>query len=228
MIDTDFLREHYGSLDDHELQRLARGELVPEARALLEGEMRSRGIDFTGAFTRGSSERRTPEAKPRDSSAENPYRPPVAAVADAIGEVAALKVSGVLRLFQAMVIASAAIGLLLFFWPYLPIPVPERMATFRSLAGAGALASAVTDIVFTVAQPLYLLSAVGLYFLRWWGRLLFVATYAATMLAMLAGGIAVQFPWESLLATVATLIDGAVLVLSFVPPLSEYFSQERT
>jgi hypothetical protein len=142
-------------------------------------------------------------------------------------EVAALKVSGLLRLFQAMVVASALIGVLLVVWPFLPIPIAERMTAFRAQLSAGALAPAASNIAFLIAQPLYILSAIGLYFLRWWGRLVFVGTYILTLLATLAGGMWVQLPWESFLATVVTLMDGAVLVLAFLPPLSVHFARER-
>ena len=220
MVDADFLREHYGTLHDRELQRLAQGELEPDARAILETEMSARGI----AAMDVSSEDSPP---PTRSSGDNPYLPPGAAVADPMGAVAVLKVSGLLRLFQAMVVASTVIGLLLFVWPYLPIPMSERMAAFRSYGGAGALAPAATTIVFFVAQPLWIVSAIGLYFLRWWGRLMLVGTYVLTMLASLLGGIWVQLPWESFLGTIATLMDGAVLALAFLPPLSGHFARER-
>ena len=218
MVDVGFLREHYGMLDDEELQRLARGDLVPEARAILEDAMSARGIVPV--------ESAPEDVVPSDRSS-NPYLPPGAPVSDAMAEVAVLKVSGLLRLFQAMVVASTLIGLLLFVWPYLFIPMSPRIAAFRGQSGAGALAPVAAQVAFLVAQPLWILSAIGLYFLRWWGRLLFIGTYALTMLASLVDGMGVQFAWESFLATVATLMDGAVLVLAFLPPLSEHFARHR-
>jgi hypothetical protein len=222
MVDTVFLREHYGMLQDDELQRLAQGELVPEARAILEEEMKARGVVPLATPNEASviSERSKRERK------VNPYHPPGAAVADPMVELAELKVSGLLRLFQAMVVASTAIGLVLFFWPYLPLPISPPGAAFRGQAGAGALAPAVSQVAFYVAQPMWILSAIGLYFLRWWGRFLLVATYALTSLASLVGGMQVQFEFESLLATIATLMDGAVLALAFLPPLSKYFARD--
>lgn len=54
MSDPDYLKHHYSNLVDEELLRLARGELLPEARALLETETRSRGLDERGVGRDGS------------------------------------------------------------------------------------------------------------------------------------------------------------------------------
>jgi hypothetical protein len=118
--------------------------------------------------------------------------------------------------------------MLLSWWPLLGLPLPQDLATFRGQDGAGALAPVVTWIAFYIAQPLWILSAIGLCALRWWGRLLFIATYAMTMLASLVGGMNVLFPWESFLGTLAGLLDGAVLTLAFLPPLSRHFARESS
>ena len=47
-IDIEYLRKHFSSLDTEELQsRLRDGNLVPEAKALAEAELLSRGIALT-------------------------------------------------------------------------------------------------------------------------------------------------------------------------------------
>jgi hypothetical protein len=35
----------------------------------------------------------------------------------------------------------------------------------------------------------------------------------------------IWLPWELALVTIATLLDGAVLTLAFLPPLSKYFER---
>jgi hypothetical protein len=223
-VDTGHLRRHYGSLEDQELLRLWRGELIPEARSILEAEMSSRGVSVAQDLV---AEAPAPIQSRNSSGVSNPYRPPGALVADPAGLAAVVKVRGLIRLFQTMVITSTLIGLFLFASPLLPLPISGQMAALRGYSGAGAIAFSITNFVFLIAQPLWLLSAIGLCFLKWWARPLFVGTYALTTVASLFGGIAVSLPWESSLATITTLIDGAVLALAFLPPLSEYFARDR-
>ena len=222
-VDADHLRRHYGSLEDEELLRLWRGELIPEARSILEAEMSRRGVSVDLVAVAPVP------IQSRDSSgASNPYRPPGTLVADPGGLAAVVTVRGLIRLFQTMVIVSTVIGFFLFASPFLPLPISEQMAALRGYSGAGAIAFPITSfVVLLIAQPLWLLSAIGLCFLKWWARPLFVGTYALTIVGSLFGGIAVSLPWEASLATITTLIDGAVLVLAFVPPLSEYFTRDR-
>lgn len=221
-VDADHFRRYYGSLEDEELLRLWRGELIPEARSILEAEMSSRGVSVDLV-----AESPVPIQSRDSSGASNPYRPPGTLVADPGGLAAVVTVRGLIRLFQTMVIVSTVIGLFLFASPFLPLPISEQMAALRGYSGAGAIAFPITSFVFLIAQPLWLLSAVGLCFLKWWARPLFVGTYALTIVGSLFGGIAVSLPWEASLATIATLIDGAVLGLAFLPPLSEYFAHDR-
>lgn len=219
MAEIELLREYYATLNDRELQRLAKGELVAEARAVLEIEMRSRG--FVPGTVAGN-ESSVPNSLV-DGAATNPYLPPGALVSDLITDIADLKVSGLLRIFQSMVIASTLIGLFLFLSPYLSIPISDRSAILKGYGGTDALVPAVTQIVYLVAQPLWIVAAIGLYFLRWWGRVMLVGIYLLSGLGSLLGGMFVYLPWESLLGTAATLMDGAVLALAFLPPLSKYF-----
>jgi hypothetical protein len=219
MVDVNFLRMHYGKLHDDELQRLVQGEMVPEARAVLEGEMRARGV----APLASALDHAELVNKPNQEREKNPYLPPLATVADSMSETAILKVSGLLRIFQTMVVASTLIWLFLFASRFLPIPIAPDLSVFRDQAGAGALAPAVTQVVSYVAPLLWILSAIGLFFLRWWGRRLFVATYAVTCLADLLGGAQPLLVWEVLFATAILLLDGAVLAIAFLPPLSVYF-----
>ena len=59
----------------------------------------------------------------------------------------------------------------------------------------------------------------------WWGRLLLAAAYVLSAIGTLLAGIVIWFPWEVTLFTIAALLDGAVLALAFLPPLSRYFER---
>ena len=208
MVDVDYLRAHYETLNDQELERLAGMELVPEARTLLDTEMRSRGLALIS---------------PRVG---NPYAAPTSAVMDA-DAWATLKVSGLIRLFQAMAVSATAIGLFMFAWPYLPIPVAQGLVDLREEAGAGAVSAELSYLIFMALQPLWILSAFGLCFFKWWARPVFVGTYVLGIVGNLLGGLIIWLPWEAVLITLATLLDGGVLALAFLPPLSAYFERDR-
>jgi hypothetical protein len=220
MVDPDYLRNHYRMLDDQELLRLARGELVPEARQILDAEITARGM---------SPAARSPDSLPRASaraSNPDPYSPPKALLVDP-NAIATISVAGLVRLFQAMVVTSTVIGLFLFAWPYLPLPIADELMALRAEAGAGALAFGLSGWISLLLQPFWILSALGLFFFKSWARPVFVGTYALSTVASLLGGMAIWLPWETVLIIVATLLDGAILVLAFLPPLATYFVRDN-
>ena len=138
-----------------------------------------------------------------------------------------ITVSGLIRLFQRMIIASATLVVLLFVSPYLPIPIGEEQLAFRSGAGSGALGLDAAIAIYYLLQLLWILSAVGLYFFKWWGRMLFAGAYVLGAIQTLLSGLEVNLPWESVVTMIATLLDGAILALAFLPPLSTYFERDR-
>ena len=216
MVDLDYLRDHYAGLNDEELQRLARSELVPEARSVLEAEMVKRGLALMPASVA--------TGKPHVPQSRNPYSPPGSVVSDA---PAFITVPGLIRLFQRMIIASFVLVIVLFVSPYLPIPVAEEQLAFRSGAGAGALALDAAFPIYYLLQVFWILSAIGMYFFKWWGRLLFAGAYLLGAIQTLISGLEVNLPWESVVTMIATLLDGAILTLAFLPPLSTYFERDR-
>ena len=219
MIDTDRLRVLYDGLDDRELQRIAGTELVPEARTVLEAEMTARGLPLTGA------DATEPVTAPRKRSTLNPYAAPESALAD---PWAVLAVPGLIRLFQCMVVASALLGILLFVSPYLPMPISGEVVTLRmEAAWADAISPMVSYVIYMALQPVWIILAIGLCFFKWWARPLLVAAYLLGALANVLGGLSLWMPWETILFTASTLLDGAVLALAFLPPLSTYFEQDR-
>jgi hypothetical protein len=216
MADSQRLGEFYESLSDEELQRMSALELIPEASRLLQAEMKLRGLAPAA-----------PPAEPparRRFSLRNPYLPPAALIADLNAE-AVISARGLVTLFQSMVIASTAVGVFLWLWPYLPLPISAETMTIRDADGIGALFPAASYWVLVVLQPVWVVTGIGLFFFLWWGRLLLAASYAIGVVANLAGGMVIWLPWELALVTIATLLDGAVLTLAFLPPLSKYFER---
>ncbi len=148
----------------------------------------------------------------------------MAPIADLDAE-ASISARGLVRLFQSMVVASTAIGAFLWLWPYLPLPISEQTMAIRDADGIGALLPWASYWVLTALQPIWVVAGIGLYFFLWWGRLLLAAAYVVGILAYLIGGMIIWLPWEGVLVTIATLLDGAILTLAFLPPLSKYFER---
>jgi hypothetical protein len=135
--------------------------------------------------------------------------------------------TGLIRIYRLMVITSLLVGWISFFDLLGFLATPE-MSAVRLATGSGLLISpGILQYAYQALQAAFLLSAVGLVLLRWWGRLLFVATYAVNAVLALIGGVQVWMPWDSFLWTGTSLLDGAIMVLSFLPPISGHFSRER-
>ena len=217
MVDRDHLRELYNRLNDDELARLWNSELVTEARSILQAEMSLRGMLTPAAYEPA------PPSTGSRFSLRNPYLPPGALIADVNAE-AAISVRGLVRLFQCMVIASTAIGVLLAIWPWFGLPISEDLLGMR-FAQIGGWWPAATVALFYVLQPLWIVAGIALCFFVWWGRIAFVSAYVLATIGNLLGGMVIWFNWEAQLITIATLLDGAVLALAFLPPLSRYFER---
>jgi hypothetical protein len=218
MADPDYLRRFYDALSDDELARFWLRDLVPQAREILQAEMERRNLPMP------VPEEVQPEVKRSRFSVINPYLPPAAFLADMTGE-AALSARGLVRLFQLMVIATTLLGIFLYSWHYVGLPVSQEMMSLREANGFGALWPP-AFYVFDVVQLLFIAGGVGLYFFMWWGRFMFVTAYVISVVANLLTGMAVWLPWEQVLITASTLLDGAILTLAFLPPLARYL--ERT
>jgi hypothetical protein len=219
MIDAEYLKSHYGRLADHELLRLSRGDLVPEARVLLLAEMDARGIAAAASEGPGDDG----GAVGSNGRVTAPYSPPSSRLADPQDHVE-ITFAYLVELFRGMVVVATIIGAFLYWWHLLPLPMSEDMRMFKAQSGAGALAPVLSQIMSLAVQPLWLLSAVGLWCFRWWGRALFLGLYGVGAVLNLVGGATVSLPWENVLITVVMLLDGAILALAFLPPLARRFS----
>jgi hypothetical protein len=153
----------------------------------------------------------------------NPYQPPAAPVGE---EPAVLTVRRLIRIYQAMVVTSLLVGWVSFFGLLGFLATPEMWA-IREFAGNGTLVPSETlGYIYLGMQPVWALVTIGLCFFRWWARALFVGMYIITAVLGLASGMLVFLPWDYFLISCTMLLDGAILALSFLPPLSTYFSRE--
>jgi hypothetical protein len=158
----------------------------------------------------------------------NRFQPPQAEVKDiAADQSVSLSRPGLVRLYHRLVLGSISLGLLLSLLPWTNLPISVELQQALQAGGLGAVAplSAVSAL-WWITQPLWVVAGIGLYFFRQWARWLFVALYAVSMLSSFVRGAAVQLPWEAAFQTAVTLIDGALFVLVFLPPLSEVFRGE--
>jgi len=223
MVDEEELRQLCARLNDEELRRRARGDLVPAARAVFEAELLARGLPVEQPSLEEAL--LSFDAEPSGSRLRRFYRPPAAAVADIADTAVVITAPGLVRLFQGMVITSTVLGLLVSFWPLVPLPIGHDTGLVRQQAGVGALSLPASQLIFMALQPAFVLAAVGLCFFRRWGRHLFVAATVSGYVGTLAGGMVVLFPLEHLALGLTGLLDGATLALAFLPPLSRYFAR---
>jgi hypothetical protein len=212
-VDPAYLQDHYRTLRDEELMRLAQGDLVADARALLSAELDARGLVV---------EQRDVHSRKLETS---PYRPPRANVSDPPNVPAEVTVRGLVRIFQRLVIASGTLTVMLFVAPFVRY---EQLAerTLAVLSGAAGLAAAIGSVLYHVESALLLVAAIGLFFFRWWSRYLLAGSYLLSIVTTTMAGRSTGYPLEGVLSTIASLIDGAILTLAFLPPLAKYFRRE--
>jgi hypothetical protein len=141
-------------------------------------------------------------------------------------EPAVVTVRRLIRIYQGMVVASLLIGWVSFFGLLGFLATPE-MAAMREFGGSAALLpQEAAYYSYLGLQPVWLLVTIGLCFFRWWARPLFIGAYVVSGLLTLVSGVGVWMPWDYFLTSCTLLLDGAIMALSFLPPLSTYFSRE--
>lgn len=222
MVDPARLRDLYSGYSDDELQRIWRTDLVAQARVVLQQELIERGISVTPL----PADAGEAEAKPKARRFSNPYLPPGALIADP-KEAAVLSARGLVRFFQYLVIASTLIGILLWVLVLLPIPASEDAQALRNMAGFDALDPMLSWFLAIALQIIVIVCAFGMCFFKWWARWLYVGVWVVSLLNELVSGTGVYFAWEGVLYDIGLLMDGAILALAFLPPLSRYFEEDR-
>lgn len=133
-----------------------------------------------------------------------------------------------LRIFQVFVVVSILSYISWFFFPY----ISERFANplyleiedgLRQYAGLGALLPVHHPLYFGTWFGLWLIASLGLFFFQNWARHLFLALYVLSTVLILFSGFSGQGAWENVLSQLTTVMDGAILAMAYLSPLSEAF-----
>lgn len=222
MVDPARLRDLYSGYSDDELQRIWRTDLVAEARLVLQEEMQQRGLGVT-LLTPDAGEA---EAKPRARLFSNPYLPPGALLADP-KEAAVLSARGLVRLFQYLLIGSILMRFLFWILEFVPLPISEQARAMRDAAGFDAWNPMASWFIAIAVQLVLVVCAFAMCFFKWWARWVYVIAYAMMVANGLVSGTGVVLAWEGALYHIEVLMNGAILALAFLPPLSRYFEADR-
>jgi hypothetical protein len=133
--------------------------------------------------------------------------------------------AGPIKAYQSLVVLSFLLGIALWALPYIPISSAPEVKELLNANGADAL---FYEIAFGIRKYLpaaMTIAAIGLFFFTWWGRWLFAACYIVGLVVTVIGGLTVSPALDSAVSLIVTLIDGAILGLAFLSPLSENFDR---
>ena len=127
------------------------------------------------------------------------------------------------KAYQILVVLSVLLGLTLWLSPYLPISRAPEVMELLNANGADALFYEIAFGVRKYLPAVYIVAAIGLFFFTWWGRWLFSGCYMVGLVVTVIGGFTVSPALDSAIFLLVTLVDGAILGLAFLSPLSEHF-----
>lgn len=128
-----------------------------------------------------------------------------------------------IRTFQVLVVASTAIYVFWFFLPYWPGYLSDGEYRLAEYHGYGALLPVHHVLYYGTWFGLWIISAIGLFFFQNWARHFFLTlTLLGPVLAPFSG-FAVQPPIDVLFSTTNVLLDGAILAMAYLSPLSVAF-----
>jgi hypothetical protein len=142
-------------------------------------------------------------------------------LANALG-VAIMSIRG----FRIFVVISWLILLASYVLPEYVVPSDLGLARLARYDGFGALLRG--NFFFVFPLWLMLFASVGLFFLQNWGRYVYLAGVAYSVVAALLFGYRVSSPLESFLGAIGGLLDGAILTLCFLTSLRAYFHRPAT
>jgi hypothetical protein len=110
----------------------------------------------------------------------------------------------------------------LVLWPYFD----ENVQRLLDVDGYGAMLPEY-EFAYVPWVSVSLLSYIGLFFLRRWGRDLLVAVYLLTLILSPFSGVMIHAPYERFFFTVFMLSDGMILGLLFFAWRAELFDKSR-
>lgn len=143
--------------------------------------------------------------------------------AGAQGNPVTLAIMSHIRLFQILVVASAAITAAWYALPHMGLAYDARTAQLLGLSGDGASPFTQSPMFYLSFGVAKLVSTIGLLLRANWGRWVLFAVTGASWAAIPFSGIVVAAPLDCLIGTVLGYGDGVILALAFYGPISDRF-----
>ena len=139
------------------------------------------------------------------------------------GNPVTLAIMSHIRLFQILVVASAAITAAWYALPHMGLAYDARTTQLLGLSGDGASPFTQSPMFYLSFGAAKLVSTIGLLLRANWGRWVLVAVTGASWAAIPFSGIVVAAPLDCLIGTVLGYGDGVILALAFYGPISDRF-----
>ena len=129
------------------------------------------------------------------------------------------------RVFHVLVILTFTIYVAWFCFPYLPSYLSEYEQDLVAHGGYGADLPIDDVLFYGTFFGLVLIATLGLYFFQNWARHLFLALSLLDLAITPFSGFIVQPPIDGLFFMINLLLDGAILAMAYLSPLSASFKR---
>jgi hypothetical protein len=135
-----------------------------------------------------------------------------------------------IRLFQTLVVISTLSYVLWFFFPHISQwfandlyrDVASRLGQYD---GLGALLPIHHPLYYVPWFTFWLIASIGLFFFQNWARYLFLFLYVLSLALAPFSGFSVKGPLESFFGEITAVLDGAILAMAYLSPLSAAFTR---
>lgn len=128
-----------------------------------------------------------------------------------------------LHAYHYLVAISITLGIILWILPYISFLANKEFSFLYGGIGAGAVNFDLASEIRKYLPAAFLAAGIGLLFFAPWSRWLFLVCYVIGAATITFGGFIVSSPTDHFLYFFVTLIDGAILGLVFLSPLSRQF-----
>lgn len=132
-----------------------------------------------------------------------------------------------IRVFQVLVISSFAIYVAWFFLSYWSFQLSDFEQRLTEYNGYGADLPVNHFLFYGAWFGLWSVATLGLFFFQNWGRHLFLTCTLLGLAMAPFSGFLVQDPLDALLSTINLLLDGAILAMAYLLPLSKSFLKQE-
>ena len=120
-------------------------------------------------------------------------------------------------------VVSTVIYVVWFFLPFWPGYLSEDAHQLAEYAGYGAILPVDHALYYGAWFGLWLIAAIGLIFFQNWARHLYLALSLLNPALAPFSGFMVQPPIDALFFATNLLLDGAILAMAYLTPMSDSF-----